>query len=114
MTLLHEKVRTLNKTNQILTKRWRTKKTRIRVRGTFTVENVHNLIEQKEIVRQQLSRRSMKETITQTRSSGLRHCERCDKTNHNVRTCPEIEDTSEKDNDIENNWFSCVVTAYDS
>ena len=45
MTLLHEKVRTLNKTNQVLTKRWRTKKTRIRARDTFTVENVHNLIE---------------------------------------------------------------------
>ena len=102
MTLLHEEVRTLYKTNQALTKRRRTKKTRVRAGGVLTVENVHNLIEQKEIVRQQLSGRSVKGTITQTRSSGLRHCGRCGKTNHNVRTCPEVEDTSEKDSDIGN------------
>ena len=102
MTLLHKKIRTLYKTNQILTKRRRTKKIHVRARGALTVKNVHNLIEQKEIVRQQLSGRSVKETITQTRSSGLRHCRRCDKTNHNVRTCPEIKDTSEEDSDIEN------------
>ena len=64
MTLLHEKIRMFYKTNQILTKRRRIKKTRIRTKDVLTVENVHNLIEQKEIVRQQLSRRSVKETIT--------------------------------------------------
>ena len=52
MTLLHEKVRTLCKTNQILVKRRRTKKIRIRVKDVLTVEDVHNLIKQKEIVRQ--------------------------------------------------------------
>ena len=45
MTLLHEKVRTFHKTNQILIKRRRTKKTRVRVEGALTVEDVHNLIE---------------------------------------------------------------------
>ena len=102
MTLLHEKVRTLYKTNQTLIKRRRTKKTRVRAGGALTVENTHNLIEQKEIVRQQLSGRSVEGAITQARSSGLRHCGRCGKTNHNVRTCPEVEDTSEEDSDIGN------------
>ena len=45
----------------------------------------------------------MEEGVIQTGPSGIRHCRRCDKTNHNVRTCQEIEETSEKDSDIENN-----------
>ena len=52
MTLLYKKVRTFRKTNQALIKRRRTKKIRIRVGNVLTVENVHNLIKQKEIVRQ--------------------------------------------------------------
>ena len=87
MTLLHEKVRILRKTNKTLTKRRRTKKTHVRVEGALTVEDVHSLIKQKEIVRSQLSERSMKENIVQIRSSGLRRYEKCYKTNHNVRTC---------------------------
>ena len=103
MTLLHEKVCILHKINKTLTKRRRTKKTRIRVRDTLIVKNVHSLIKQKEIVRPQLSKRSMEGDIVQVRSSGLRRCKRCNKTNHNVRTCQEVKETSEKDNDIENN-----------
>ena len=103
MILLYKKIRTFYKINLILIKRQRIKKIRIRIEDTFTVENVHSLIKQKEIVRQQLSKRSVEESIVQTRSSGLRHYERCDKTNHNVRTCQEVEETSEEDSDIENN-----------
>ena len=51
MTLLHKKIRTFCKTNQVLIKRRRTKKTRIRTGDTLIVEDVHSLIEQKEIVR---------------------------------------------------------------
>ena len=77
----------LYKTNQALIKRRRTKKTRVRARDALTVEDVHSLIEQKEIVRQQSSRRSVKGGVARARSSDLRHCGRCDKTDHNVRTC---------------------------
>ena len=52
MTLLYEKVRTFRKTNQILIKRQRIKKTRIRTESILTVKNTYSLIEQKEIVRQ--------------------------------------------------------------
>ena len=103
MTLLHEKIRTLYKTNQVLVKRRRVKKTRVRARGALTIEDVHNLIEQKEIVRQQLSGRSVEGGVVQAGSSGVRRCGRCGKTNHNVRTCQEVEETSEEDSDIESN-----------
>ena len=59
MILLHKKVRILRKVNETLIKRRRTKKTYIRTGGVLTVENVHSLIKQKEIVRPQLSGRSM-------------------------------------------------------
>ena len=103
MTLLYKEIRSLYKINEILTKRRRTKKIYIRVKSILTVEDVHSLIKQKEIVRLQLSERSVKEDIVQIRSSSLRRYERCDKINHNVRICQEIKETSEKDNDIKNN-----------
>ena len=45
----------------------------------------------------------MKENIVQTRSLSLQYCKGCNKTNHNVRICQEIEETSKKDSNIENN-----------
>ena len=45
MTLLYKKIRILRKTNQVLTKYRRVKKTCIRTEGVLTIENVHNLIE---------------------------------------------------------------------
>ena len=51
MTLLHEEVRILRKINEVLIKRQRTKKTRVRVRDALIVEDIYSLIKQKEIVR---------------------------------------------------------------
>ena len=103
MTLLYEEVRTLRKTNQVLIKRRRTKKTRIRVGDILTVKNVYSLIEQKEIVRQQLSERLVKGNVVQTGSSSIRRCKRCDKTNYNVRIYQKVKETFEEDNNIESN-----------
>ena len=87
MTLLYEKIRMFRKTNQVFIKRWRVKKTCIRVEGVLTIKDVYSLIEQKEIVRQQSSKRSVKEDVTRIRSSSLRYYGRCNKTDHNVRIC---------------------------
>ena len=51
MTLLHEEIRILYKINQTLVKRQRTKKIHIQAKDILTIEDVHSLIEQKEIVR---------------------------------------------------------------
>ena len=45
----------------------------------------------------------MKEDVVRIRSSDLRHYERCNKTDHNVRTCQVVKETSEEDSNIENN-----------
>ena len=52
MTLLYKKIRILRKTNQILTKRRKTKKTRIRAGDVLIIKDIHSLIKQKKIVRQ--------------------------------------------------------------
>ena len=103
MTLLYKKIRIFRKINQILIKYRKTKKTRIRTRNVLIIKNVHSLIKQKEIVRQQLSKRLVKENVVQTESSDVRRCKRYDKTNYNVRICQEIKEISEKDSDIESN-----------
>ena len=103
MTLLHKKICMFYKTNQTLIKCRKTKKTRVRTRDVLTVEDVHSLIEQKEIVRQELNKRLVEEDVVQTGSSDVRRCKRYSKTNYNVRICQEIKETSEKDNNIENN-----------
>jgi hypothetical protein len=103
MILLHEKIRTLRKINQTFAKRRRIKKTHVRAEDALIVENARNLIEQKEILRQRLSERSMKRDVAQIESSDVRRYEKCDKTNHNARICQKIKKSFEKDNDIENN-----------
>ena len=103
MTLLHKKIRILYKTNQTLVKRRKTNKTYIRIRNVLTIKDVYNSTIQKEIIKQQLSKRLIKENIVQTRSSSLRCYERCDKTNYNVRTCQKVKETSKKDNNIKDN-----------
>ncbi len=45
MTLIYKEVRTLHKANEALIKRRRAKKTRIRARGAFSIQNALDLIE---------------------------------------------------------------------
>ena len=101
MTLLHEEVRTLRKANEALAKRRRAKKTRVQAGGALSVGDALGLIEQKDAVRQQSSRRLVEEGVVQAGPSGLRRCRRCGKTGHNVRTCQKAEETSEEDSDVE-------------
>ena len=109
MTLIREEVRTLRKANEALAKCRRAKKTHIRAGGALSIGDIINLIEQKDVVRQQSGRRSAEGGIVQAGRSGLRHCKRCSKTGHNVRTCQEVEEISEEESDVESDRFSCVV-----
>ncbi len=44
MTLICKEVRTFRKTNKALTKRRKVKKTRVRIKGAFSIEDAFNLI----------------------------------------------------------------------
>ncbi len=103
ITLLYEEVRTLRKANEAFVKRRRAKKIRVQAEGALSIEDAYSLIEQKKAVRQQSSRRSAEGGVVRVGPSGLWRCRRCGKTGHNIRTCQEVEETSEEDNDIESN-----------
>ena len=45
MTLMYEEVRTLYKANETFAKRWKAKKTYVRVEKTFSIQDILDLIE---------------------------------------------------------------------
>jgi hypothetical protein len=101
MTLLGDRVRTLEKANEALSKRRRAKKTRIQAGGALTIEDAQDLIAQKDASRQKSGGKSVEGGGEEARPSTLWRCGRCSKTGHNVRTCQEVEEMSDKDNSID-------------
>ena len=95
MVLLQDEVRTLRQANQALAKRRRAKRTRIQAGGALTVEDAQALIAQKEAVVQQSKPMSENGVVSKAGPATLRRCGNCGKTGHNVRTCQEVEETSE-------------------
>lgn len=87
MTLLSVKVHTFRAANKALSKRYRTKKARIRQGGVLIVENRQDIIAQKDVdeqVRRDIC--AAKGSRKEGQSSG-RHCGICGKAGHNARTC---------------------------
>ncbi len=50
-----------------------------------------------------MCRRSSYEGEPEVRPATLRRCGQCGKTEHNIRTCQEVEETLEEENDVELN-----------
>jgi hypothetical protein len=103
MTLLRDRVRTLEKANEAPAKHRRAKKTRVRAGGALSVEDAQDLIDQKDAVKRQSGGRSAAGGTSQAGPATQRHCKRCGKTGHNVRTCQEVEATSDEESCIECN-----------
>jgi hypothetical protein len=97
MTLLHDEVRTLRQANQALAKHRRAKKTRVRAGGALTVEDAQNLIAEKTTSRQQSGWRLAEEGALEVGPPTLRRYRRCSKSGHNIRTCREVEEMSDKE-----------------
>ena len=103
MTLLYDEVRSFRKANLALSKRRRAKKTRVRAGGAFSVEDALQLIEQKDVGKQQSSGRSSGGGASEAGPATLCRCGRCGKPGHNVRTCQVVEETSDEGSDVESN-----------
>lgn len=89
MILLSAEVRTLRAANEAFSKRCRAKKARVRQGGTLIVEDVQDIIAQKDVDKQ--VRRDVRATKG-SRGEGQpsrRHCGTCGKAGHNTRTCQE-------------------------
>lgn len=101
VTLLQDRVRTLEKANETLSKRRKAKRTRVQAGGALTVEDAQGLVAQKDADRQKSGRKSVEGGSEEAGPSTLRHCGKCGRTGHNVRTCQEVEEMSDEDNLID-------------
>ena len=100
VTLLEDELRTLRQANQALAKRRRAKRTRIQAGGALTVEDAQVLIAANGSGSQQSGGRLSGGGVSEAGPVTERRCGNCGKTGHNVRTCQEVEETSEEDNCI--------------
>ena len=98
MTLMHERVQSLEKANQALAKRKRAKRTRVQAGGSLTVEDAQRLVARKEKNKKGSAERSAEGEVSEAGTLASRRCGGCGKTGHNIRTCQEVEEaTSEED-----------------
>src|SRR3954471_2854263 len=98
MTLVDERVRSLEKANQTLAKRRRAKRTRIQAGGALTFEDAQRLVARNEKNRGGGVERSAEGGASEAGPSAVRRCGGCGKAGHNIRTCQDIEEaTSEED-----------------
>jgi hypothetical protein len=87
VTLLTAEVRTLQKANEALSKRRRANKARVRLGGSLSVGDAHNLLAQGE-VQEQVERETRENGGRRTRTATApRRCSKCGKPGHNARTC---------------------------
>jgi hypothetical protein len=103
MTLMEDKLRTLRKTNEALAKRRKVKRTRLQARGTLTIETAQVLITAKATGGQQSGERSLEERSLEGGLASQRRYSNYSKPGHNIRTCQELEETSDEASCIECN-----------
>ena len=103
MTLMEDELRTLRKANEALAKRRKVKRTRLQAGGTLTIETAQVLITAKTTGGQQSGERSLEERSLKGGLASQRRCSNCGKPGHNIRTCQELEETSDEASCIECN-----------
>ncbi len=103
MTLVHAELRTLRKANKALSKRRRAKQTHLQARGTLTVKEAQVLLAAKATGGQELGEGLLEGDPSEAGPAMQRHCGRCGKTGHNIQTCPEVKEISDKGSCIECN-----------
>jgi len=97
VALLRDRVASLEEANQILSKRRRAKKTRVRQGGSMTLQHGQDLLAQKGVQKQAGQERDGDRGGTSSGPAQQRRCRRCGNTGHNVRTCRMDTDTSRED-----------------
>jgi hypothetical protein len=95
LALLRAENSSLHKANEVLSKCRRAKKTRVRFGGSLTVQDAHDLLDQKA-----MGREGVQETQPDRSSIGgvrtkVRYCGICGKPGHNARTCQETAESSD-------------------
>jgi len=99
VALLRAQVRGLQAANELISKRRRAKKTRLRAEGSISVQDARNLKEQMDIdvqIHNEIKVQGGRKARVETRS---RRCGVCGQPGHNARTCVIDVEASEEESD---------------
>jgi hypothetical protein len=97
MALMRDEIKQLREANELLSKRRRAKKTRLRNGGSLSIQEAEDLRDEIEIqvqVKREIRASSGRKPRTETHA---RRCGNCGETGHNARTCQIVIETSEED-----------------
>jgi hypothetical protein len=100
LTLIEDRVKTFEKTNKALSKRRKAKRICIQDGGTCIGDIAEVLIAEKEEKKSKQQKMSSEEDDTEARPAIQRRYSNCGKTGHNIRTCQEVEETSDESSHI--------------
>ena len=89
VALLAEENRELRQANDILSRRRRAKRTRLQNRGSLTIQEGQDSIDQMDVNMQVMAESSRSGSQGSSVRPRVRHCGTCGKTGHNARTCQE-------------------------
>ncbi|RKK31124.1 hypothetical protein BFJ66_g15995 [Fusarium oxysporum f. sp. cepae] len=89
VALLAAENRDLRQANEILSRRRRAKRTRLQNRGSMTIQEGQDLIDQMDIDIQVIAESSRSSGEGSSAQPRVRRCGTCSKTGHNARTCQE-------------------------
>jgi translation initiation factor IF-1 len=92
--LLKARVKDLEQANQILSRRRRAKRTRLRKGDPITVEQASQVIDQMDVDMQVAAESSKSGGQGRSARPGVRRCGICGKAGHNARTCQVVMETS--------------------
>ena len=90
LVLLQAKLKDVQAANEVLSKRRRAKKTRLRQGGSLSFQEAEDLIAKKEVDTQILAEAGRNSVRTTQDEPRTRRCRSCGNTGHNARTCETI------------------------
>ncbi|KAJ0133613.1 Uncharacterized protein HZ326_23331 [Fusarium oxysporum f. sp. albedinis] len=94
VVLLRSELRNLRDANEILSRRRRTKRTRLQHGGAMTVQEASQVIDQMDVDTQAAAESSRSSGRGRSKRPGGRRCGVCGKAGHNARTCQVVIETS--------------------
>jgi FtsZ-binding cell division protein ZapB len=95
--LLEAEVRELREANATLSQNKRKKRTRLQDSGKITIGNSQSQIDQMDVDMQVVAESSRNGGRGRLEGLKVRHCSKCGKAGHNIRTCREVIKVTEEE-----------------
>ena len=97
LVLLRAELKDLRAANEVLSKRRRAKKTRLRAGGSLSIQEAEDLIAEKDVGEQLIEEMTRSGRRTEGAPICVRRCGVCGETGHNARTCQIVVEASEEE-----------------